>query len=180
MFVGPVTHGACDLSTQQRILAERRDAAVRAALGRRRRSLRERVGDLRGIEPRAPLLLDRADREAVRFRELLPPLGEEPREGHEHLVPGREAVLDRGLEPAGAGGRHQQDVGVLGPVELLQAPRDLAHQVPEARSPVVDEWAPLREEHLWRDGGRSGGQDDLRPVHARLLGSIGFASASPA
>lgn len=55
MFVGPVTHVVCDLSTQQRILAARRDAAVRAALGRRRRSLRERV--LRRLDP-APAAAD--------------------------------------------------------------------------------------------------------------------------
>lgn len=56
MFVGPVTHVACDLSTQQRILAARRDAAVRAALGGRRRSLRDRV--LRRDRDPAPAVAD--------------------------------------------------------------------------------------------------------------------------
>ena len=54
---------------------------------------------------------------------------------------------------------------VLGAVELLQPAGDVAHQVPEAGAAVVDERAALGEQHLGRDRGRAGGQDDLGPVH---------------
>jgi hypothetical protein len=43
MLVGPVSHVTCDLDTQRRIQEGRRDAAIRAALGRPRRTLRDRL-----------------------------------------------------------------------------------------------------------------------------------------
>ncbi len=46
--------------------------------------------------------------------------------------------------------------------------------VPEAGTAVVDERAPLGEQHLGRDRGGAGGQDDLGPVHGagQLLGRV--------
>ena len=43
MLVGPVSHVTCDLDTQRRIQEARRDAAIRAALGRPRCTLRDRL-----------------------------------------------------------------------------------------------------------------------------------------
>jgi hypothetical protein len=43
MFVGPVTHVACDLITQQQIRDARRDAVAKAAARGVRRSLRDRL-----------------------------------------------------------------------------------------------------------------------------------------
>jgi hypothetical protein len=54
VFVGPVTHVACDLITQQKIHDARRDAAAKAATRRSRPSLLHRL--LR--RPSAPRVID--------------------------------------------------------------------------------------------------------------------------
>ena len=56
MLVGPVSHVTCDLETQRRIQEGRREATLRAALGRPRRTLRDRL--LR--RPGAPSAVDAA------------------------------------------------------------------------------------------------------------------------
>ena len=82
----------------------------------------------------APLVLDGPHGQPEGLREALPPLGEEPRERDEHLVAGREAVLDRGLEAARAGWTSSAGCPrPVGPVELPQPVGDVAHQLPEAR-----------------------------------------------
>ena len=126
---------------------------------------RQRVRHLGGIELRSPRILRGVHREPVGLGESAPPVGEEPRERDEDLVTRREAVLDRGLEAARPAGRHQQDVGPVGPIQRPQAVRDVRHQLPEPGAAVVDERAALGEQHLGRDRGRSWRQDDLRPVH---------------
>jgi hypothetical protein len=54
MFVGPVTHVACDLITQQKIRDARRDAAAKAATRGTRRSFWDRVRR----RPAAPRVVD--------------------------------------------------------------------------------------------------------------------------
>ena len=54
MFVGPVTHVACDLITQQKIRDARCDAAAKAAIRGTRRSLWYRVRR----RPAAPRVVD--------------------------------------------------------------------------------------------------------------------------
>ena len=129
------------------------------------RILRERVGDPRGRELRPPRFLDRPNREPVDLRQTPPPIGEEAGERDEHLVAGREAVLDGGLQTAGTRGRQEQDVGAIRAVQLFQTGRDLGHELPEARPTVVHERAALGEQDLRWNRGRPGRQDDLRPVH---------------
>ncbi len=127
--------------------------------------LGERPRNVVGPDLRPPRVVDGAHGETERFGELLEALGEEAGGRHQHLVAGREAVGHGGLEPSGSAGGHQQDVGGIRAVELLQVTRDLAHDVAEARPSVVHERAPLGEQDLGRDGCGTGGQDDLGPVH---------------
>ena len=87
--------------------------------------------------------LDGPDREPVRLGELREPFREEARERNEHLVARAETVGDRRLETSCAAGGHEEHVGRLGTVELLQALRDVAHDVPESWPTVVHERAAL-------------------------------------
>ena len=137
----------------------------------------ERVRDPVRIEPRSPLLLQRVHGQSERIREPCPPLREEPRERDEHLVTGREAVLDRGFEAARSARGQEQDPRALGAVERPQPRRHVTHQPAEPGTPVIHERTSLREEDLRRDRSRSGREDDLGPVHG-YHSSIGSGGAA--